>query len=475
MRANLRRLAAFLAMVWLAPSALGTTIFSALVYFDGTNGAAPKAGLIQGADGNLYGTTVEGGTSNAGTIFRISPDGQTFTNLYSFTGGADGASPSAALAQGSDGNFYGTAYSGGASNAGTVFQITPGGAFNLLASLPGANGTNGAQPDAALVQASDGSWYGATDDGGPFTNVEYAGQDLVGYGTVFRVTTNGELTAAFCFANTNGARPETLAIGPDGSFYGTTLWGGNLTNSPDSLGYGTIFHLSTNGILTTLYAFKGGSDGGWPYAGLVLAKDGNFYGTTFNGGELFYDYGVVFRITPGGTYTNLHTFAGSDGANPVGVLIQGSDGNLYGTTSGAGGGSYLGTIFRIGTNGAFTSLHTFTGAADGKWPFGALLQASDGTFWGTTSSGGAYTNGVIFRVSLPIQPVIQAIIASPTNTTLTWSSAAFQQYRLQYSTNLAQTNWTTLGSTLTATNGTVQATDSPPSGQARWYRVLALP
>ena len=93
MRANLRRLAAFLAMVWLAPSALGTTIFSALVYFDGTNGAAPKAGLIQGADGNLYGTTVEGGTSNAGTIFRISPDGQTFTNLYSFTGGADGASP----------------------------------------------------------------------------------------------------------------------------------------------------------------------------------------------------------------------------------------------------------------------------------------------------------------------------------------------------------------------------------------------
>lgn len=470
--ANLWCLLACLALSLSAPRAHATPIFSTLIYFDGTNGAAPKGGLIQGADGNLYGTTVEGGTNNAGTVFRVSPDGQTLDTLYSFTGGADGASPSAALAQGVDGNFYGTAYSGGATNAGTVFQITPGGAFNLIAPL---SVTNGANPDAALIQAGDGSWYGATDDGGPFTNVEYAAYDLVGYATLFRVTTNGELTAEYCFANTNGARPETLALGPDGSFYGTTLWGGNLPSSPKLLGYGTIFHLATNGVLTTLYAFKGGADGGWPYAGLVLGKDGSFYGNTFNGGELFYNYGVIFRISPGGTYTNLHTFDGSDGANPVGSLIQGSDSNLYGTTSGAGGGPYLGSVFEISTNGAFAPLHTFTGTADGKFPFGALLQASDGTFWGTTSAGGAYGKGTIFRLSLPLHPVVQSLTATPTNVTVTWNSVAFQQYQLQYSTNLAQTNWTTLEGTLTATGGTLQATDSSPSGPARWYRVLGLP
>ena len=195
--------------LWLwAPCASGEVTFSALAAFDGANGAYPKGGLIQGKDGSFYGTTVEGGATNAGTVFCLSADGWVLKTLYSFTGAADGANPSAALAQGSDGSFYGTAYNGGAGNSGTLFQITPAGGFKLLASLSGANG---AQPDAALIQASDGSWYGTADDGGPYTNVEFTAK---GYGSIFCLTTNGELKARALFDNADGARAGALARAP---------------------------------------------------------------------------------------------------------------------------------------------------------------------------------------------------------------------------------------------------------------------
>jgi uncharacterized repeat protein (TIGR03803 family) len=425
--------------------------------------------LIEGPDGSFYGTTVSGGAANAGTVFCLSADGLVFKTLYSFTGGGDGGNPSASLAQGSGGSFYGTAYNGGAGNSGTLFRITSAGDFTLLASLSGANG---AQPDAALLRAGDGSWYGAADDGGPFTNMVYQAE---GYGSIFRLTTNGELSAPVIFNNSDGAHPGALAQGVDGNFYGTTAWGGPyVTGSPDGLGYGTIFMLSTNGLVTTLYSFTGGADGGWPYAGLVLGKDGNFYGTAFSGGRQFYGYGAIYRVTPDGTYTKLYTFIDSDGANPYAGLIQGSDGNFYGATS-AGGAQGLGTVFQVTTNGALATLHSFAGAIDGSNPLGSLVQGKDGNFYGTAAAGGAYSNGVIFRVSVPLPPVIQSLAATTGLVTLTWSAVATQSYQVQYKSSLAQTNWTDLGATLTAASGALQATDLAPSEPQRWYRILALP
>lgn len=456
--------------LWLwAPCAWGYVTFSTLVTFDGANGASPKGGLIQGRDGSFYGTTVNGGAANEGTVFCLSADGRVFKTLYSFRGAGDGANPFAALAQGSDGNFYGAAYNGGTGNSGTLFQITPAGDFTLLASL---SGTNGAQPDAALIQASDGSWYGTADDGGLLTNIVYQAE---GYGSIFRLTPEGELSAMALLTNSNGARPGPLTHGADGSFYGTTVWGGPYLNgSPDGLGYGTIFMISTNGVLTTLYSFTGGEDGGWPYSGLVLGKDGNFYGTAFSGGRQSFGYGAIFRVTPGGEYFKLHAFVKSDGANPYAALIQGSDGNFYGTTY-AGGAQGLGTVFRMTTNGALTTLYSFAGATDGSNPLGNLVQGNDGNFYGTAAAGGAYGNGVIFRVSVPLPPVIRSITATADVVTLTWSAVATQSYQVQYKSSLAQTNWTNLGSSLTAESGTLQAADFAPSAPQRWYRILALP
>ncbi|MGA2660465.1 MAG: choice-of-anchor tandem repeat GloVer-containing protein [Verrucomicrobiota bacterium] len=474
---NLRWTAGMLALWLWAPWACGDVTFSPLVIFDGTNGASPKGGLIQGQDGSFYGTTVEGGATNAGTVFCLSADGRVFKTLYSFTGAADGANPSAALAQGGDGNFYGTAYNGGAGNSGTLFQITPAGDFTLLASL---SGTNGAQPDAALIQASDGSWYGTADDGGPYTNVVRLAEGTVvlyqaeGYGSIFRLTTNGQLTTPVFFNNSDGTRAGALTQGPDGNFYGTTVWGGLHTNSSPYVGFGTIFKMSTNGLLTTLYSFTGGADGGWPYAGLVLGNDGSFYGTASNGGRQYYGYGAIFQVTPDGTYTKLYAFAYSDGATPYAGLIQGSDGNLYGTTY-AGGAHGVGTVFRVTTDGALTTLHSFAGAADGSNPLGSLVQGNDGNFYGTAATGGAYSNGVIFRVSVPLPPVIRSVAATTDGVALTWSTVATQSYQVQYTSSLAQTNWNNLGSPLTAASGTLAVTDIAPSDPQRWYRILALP
>jgi len=465
---NLRWTVGMVALCLWAPCACGGVTFRVLVTFDGANGASPKGGLIQGRDGNFYGTTVEGGATNAGTVFCLSSDGRVFKTLYSFTGAADGANPSAALAQGSDGAFYGTAYNGGAGDAGALFRITPAGDLTLLASL---SGTNGAQPDAALIQASDGSWYGTTDDGGPYTNAVYLGH---GYGSIFRLMTNGGLSTLALLHNSDGARAGPLTQGADGAFYGTTVWGGPYLNgSPDGLGYGTLFTLSTDGVVTTLYSFTGGEDGGWPYAGLVLGADGDLYGTTLSGGRQYYGYGAVFKVTAEGKYTKLYAFAKSDGANPYAGLIQGSDGNFYGTTY-AGGAQGAGTVFQVTANGVLTTLHSFTGATDGSSPLGSLIQGTDGNFYGTASAGGAHGNGVIFRVSVPLPPVIRSIAAATDGVTLAWTAVATQSYQVQYKTSLAQTNWTSLGSPQTAATGTLQATDTQTDSQ-RWYRILVLP
>ncbi|AGY60627.1 choice-of-anchor tandem repeat GloVer-containing protein [Gloeobacter kilaueensis] len=373
----------------LTPSVSAQTL-NTVVNFTGTNGASPAATLVQDSDGSFYGTTKAGGTSancnsGCGTVFRVMPDG-TLTTLVDFTG-SNGYGPVAGLVQGSDGNFYGTTVYGGDDGLGTVFRVTPDGTLTTLVSFTGAGGDPlGSYPAAPLVRGSDGNFYGTTQAGGSSTNCSS------GCGTVFRMTPDGAFTSLYSFKGGDGGQPVAgLVQGNDGNFYGTTSRGG-------SYGYGTVYRVSTLGTaFTTLVNFnlKNGSNSN---AGLVQGSDGNFYGTTVGGGSspnCLTGCGTVFRMTPDGTLTTLISFDGINGSNPSTALVQARDGNFYGTTSEAGS-SDLGTVFRVTSSGSLATLINFNGAL-GATPDAGLVQATDGILYGTTSKGGTKA-GTVFQL-----------------------------------------------------------------------------
>lgn len=353
---------------------------SVLHAFSGTvDGGAPHSGLIQGSDGSFYGVTSTGGTGNAGTVFKITPSGA-FTVLHSFAGSTDGGAPYGGLVQGSDGNFYGTTSTGGAGHLGTIFRITPAGVFTLLHSFTGS--LDGGVPYGALVQGSNGYFYGTTTTGGTGN-----------CGTIFSISAAGSFAKLHDLTgSTDGSSPYGALIqASDGLLYRTATGAG-----PGNLG--TIFKVDPlTGALTVLHAFSGSSDGGVPYGALVQGSDGNFYGTTSTGGSN--NGGTVFMMTPAGGFLVLHNLNGSpDGNSPYGALIQASDGNFYGTANRGGTGN-LGTVFQITPSGAFAVIHAFSGVTEGGMPYGALLQGSDGILYGTTSGGGSGNGGTIYELA----------------------------------------------------------------------------
>jgi uncharacterized repeat protein (TIGR03803 family) len=451
-----------------APGVYGALTYTVLFSFDGTNGAAPAAGLVQGKDGNFYGTAPNGGPSSNGIVFAISPDGSFFTNFYNFTGGTNGAGPVGGLIIGTDGNFYGTTSGGGTSNWGTVFQLTPHGTFKQLAQLSGINGSN---PVVALVQAPDGSFYGGAKYGGPYPVTTQSG---TGYGSIFRVTTNGALTTPVLFDSTNGANPTALVLAGDGNFYGATAWGGSISSF--KLGFGTIFRLNPDGTFTNLYIFSGGNDGGFPFASLVQGNNGIFYGSTEAGGTN--SIGTLFKITSGGQFQSLLSFPSSSmGSYPLAAMIQASDGNLYGTTYFGGNLSTTqrGTIYQLTPAGAFAQVLQFTGTNGvfvGANPQSPLVQGTDGNFYGTTLGGGVYNQGTVFRLSLPLAPVFKSIGRAGGTATLVWSSVAGQTNQLEYTTNLAQGIWNNVGYSMVATNGLMTGSDPAAADPVRLYRVM---
>jgi len=367
-----------------------------LVYFDSVDGFGGGA-LVQGTDGNFYGTTTAGGGNSfcngvgCGTVFKFSPTG-TLTTLYIFcsqSNCADGAVPTGALVQGTDGNFYGTTEFGGAnsncpdycSGFGTVFKITPTGTLTVLYNFCSqSNCVDGWGPEGGLIQATDGNFYGTTMAGGNGVN---------GVGTVFKMTPSGTLTTLYSFpclatatACPGGSGPQAPLIqATDGNFYGTTTDGGNEECTVSCTGGGTVFKITPTGALTTLYSFCAQSDcadGSSPLAGLVQATDGNFYGTASSGGAYSTcnddgcGVGTVFEITPSGTLTTLHSFNGTDGARP-GALVQDTDGNLYGIG---------GTIFSLDVSlGPFVKTLPTSGPANGA----VMILGTDLT--GATSVG----------------------------------------------------------------------------------------
>ncbi len=404
-----------------AAAGLPAQTLATLYSSTGTDGALPQVALVQGADGDLYGTTVEGGANDTcarpvpgcGTVFKITPSGS-LTTLYSFgaQGGIHGKFPNG-LVRSASGDFYGTTYDGGKAgntviNRGTVFKITPSGKLTALYSFCAQSGcTDGKSPAAGLVQATDGNLYGTTFFGG-----------FGGHGTVFKITPSGALTTLYRFCSqggicTDGFNPNSALVPAfNGDLYGTTLHGGDNGN------YGTIFKITLGGTLTTLYSFCFSSvcsDGQYPN-GLVQASNGDFYGTTSTAYPL--DSGTIFKITPSGTLTTLYTFCPQypclDGRFPYAQLVQATDGDLYGTTA-AGGTMDDGTVFKITPNGALTTLYSFcaqSGCTDGAGPYGGLVQATNGDFYGTTGGGGTSGFGTVFSLSVGLGPFVETLPVS---------------------------------------------------------------
>ena len=383
---------AWLALAWLAalPSSRGqnTATLTTLHTFTGPDGGYPSSGLILGSDGNFYGLT--GGVSgdNDGTFFRMTPTG-TLTTLYAFNGSTDGGTPGGDLIQGGGGNFYGTATGILSSNDGTVFRITPAGVITTLYSFTGAG--DGATPEGGVILGSDGNLYGTTTGGDD------------NFGTIFRVTPAGAISVLYRFTGgSDGENPEAgLIQGSDGNFYGTTT--GGETTAGVVAGYGSVFRITPAGAFTTLYSFDDGTDGGFPTAGLLEGGNGNFYGTTEEGGTA--GSGTAFMITPGGALTTLYTFTGvgSDGMYPAAALILGSDGNFYGTTA-AGGSAGAGTVFMMTPAGVVTTLYSFNGSSDGTAPFARLRQDGAGIFYGTTNGGESGGYGTVFKLQVGATP-----------------------------------------------------------------------
>jgi len=415
----------FVTTAMLMPAQTLTTLHR----FDNTNtdGAEPHAGLVQATNGDLYGTTAAGGNFGGGTVFKITPSG-TLTMVYSFcsSSGCTGAFPYAGLVQATNGEFYGTTENGGTHNAGTVFKISPKGVLATLYNFcPQSGCADGQNPYAGLVRAANGDFYGTTEGGGANGN----------RGTVFKITPGGTLTTlhSFCAlsACTDGWEPTAgLVLATNGSFYGTTVIGG-------ANGYGSVFKISSSGKLTTVYSFcsqSGCADGENPHGGLVQGASGDFYGTTGYGGAntcltngINFGCGTVFKITPSGKLTTLHSFCSQSGCAdsqaPFATLVQGSDGALYGTTLGSSSGpNYFGTVFKITSTGKLTTLYTFcsqSACTDGAYPFGGLIQVTNGDFYGTTEYGGTSTNcgkytsganlgcGTVFRLSVGLGPFVE--------------------------------------------------------------------
>jgi uncharacterized repeat protein (TIGR03803 family) len=403
-----------------AAMALPAQTFTTLESFDGTNGAGPAWGaLLQGLNGSLYGTTLLGGTSG-GTVFTISRT-NAFTSLTSNLDG--GSQPFSGLVLAPSGELYSTTYFGGPHSAGEVFKMSASGAATALYGFcpsPQTNCPDGENPVGALVLATNGDLYGTATFGG-----------ANGSGTVFKLTLSGTYTTLYSFCSqancADGSQPEGgLMQANNGRIYGTANGGGTGQG-------GTVFEITPGGTLGIVHEFcslTNCADGTSPIGGPIQGTDGNLYGTTVFGGTLpggQSGSGTIYKIDPTtGGLTTLYVFCSqpycTDGEFPFGALVEGTDGNFYGTTESGGaanaGGSYsltAGTVFRITPEGVLTTLHSFctqSGCPDGFDPEGTLAQSTNGSFYGATcggACGGTSGDGTVFELSMGLHPFVRTL------------------------------------------------------------------
>jgi uncharacterized repeat protein (TIGR03803 family) len=364
--------------------------FSVIYSFTGgADGGYPTDGFVIGSAGNLYATASVGGAYGAGVVFKLSETGAENV-LYNFTGGADGANPNSRLTSDADGYLYGTTFSGGANGAGTVFKVTLAGAETVVYSFKG--GTDGANPIAQLTFDGEGNLYGTTSAGGAYNG-----------GTVFEVSKAGVETVLHSFGNgTDGTDPVAgVTLTKKGQIFGTTAAGG-------ASGDGTVFALtpSQSGWKETiLHSFALGTDGGTPYAGLVYDQSGNLYGTTTAGGQGGEDGGgTIFKLTPSGgelTFSVLDGLAGYGISGTYRNVLLDASGNIYATTH-CDGTYSAGTVYELTPSGStwnYNPLYEFTGGSDGLYSFSNLVFDKQGNLYGTTKYGGAKGYGVAFKIT----------------------------------------------------------------------------
>lgn len=375
----------FAIFLFLAASASSAQTFTTLFTFDYKNGTG-YGNLVQATDGNFYGVG-GGGQYGWGEVYEMTPEGRLRT-VYSFCAAglpcSDGMGPNS-LMQAANGNFYGTTSFGGAYGWGDIFELTPGGEFNVLHSFCAGNVCTDGYYPWGFVQGFNGNLYGTTNNGGIYDR-----------GTIFEITRAGQFTTIYNFCAKlgcpDGFGPGALVLAPSGNFYGTTYAG-------PCTGCGTLFEVSPAGKLRVLYTFL--SAGAYP-RDPTLGTDGNLYGSTYYTGCCTFG-GIVFKITPDGNETTLHTFCSQtncgDGELPVGAFTQGTDGNYYGATAFGGTNSCpdglpfqgCGTIFSITPTGTLTTLYDFcpqTNCPDGDSPDAPPILATDGKFYGTVTEGG---------------------------------------------------------------------------------------
>lgn len=393
---SLSKLACVLSVLFAATAIVSSaqTKFKSLLSFDGTHGANPHfVTLVQGQDGELYGTTTVS-TGSGGTVFKATTGG-TLTTLYTFCLGGepclDGSKPNAGLVVTANG-FFGTTMNGGIDSDGTVFSIDATGDRTTLHDF---DGTDGAEPMVTLTASDNGATlYGTTSIGGGIMND----------GTAFQISSAGAFKKLHSFMGTDGEYPNvSMAAGSNGNLYGATLEGGSI----DGSGTGTFYEMTPAGKVTPLHTFEPAEVAGSSGA-IIQGKNGNFYGTDIGGGN---GAGTIYEITPAGDVTVLYTFCAErdckDGSTPYGAMIIGSDGNFYGTTYAGGANTTAcnggcGTLFQMTPAGKLTTLYSFcseANCADGSQPEGGLLQETNGTFYGTTYSGGTNNLGTIYSLS----------------------------------------------------------------------------
>jgi uncharacterized repeat protein (TIGR03803 family) len=375
-----------LALTALAQAQTFTTLYN---FTGGSDGAAPYAGVNRDPAGNLYGTTEYGGDMSCyapygcGVVYEVNSAG-TETVLHTFSGNPDGLGPTTPMVRDKAGNIYGTTYFGGSSSGcygsgcGTVFKIDSAGSETVLYSFTG--GSDGCSPWQGLVVDKAGNLYG--------TALECGSS---GYGTIFEVDSTGHFTVLHSFSGLDGAYPSGghLTMDKFGNLYG-------LAGSGGAYGCGVLYKRSKNGTFTLLHSFEGAtSDGCGPSGSVVQDEAGNLYGTTEYGGSYF-DYGTIWRVSKTGKETILHHFAAgsSDGGNPVAGVARDSKGNLYGVASWGGANDY-GVLYELRACGKLTLLHSFN-SSDGAYPYGEVLRTCNGTLFGTTMYGGSgsCSNGV---------------------------------------------------------------------------------